>query len=415
MRTPLGPVAELNPAPRLLMGPGPVNADPRVLRAMSAALLGQFDPQFRAYMRETMALYRAAFETTNEWTLVLDGTARSAIEAVMVSVVSPGDRVLVGNFGRFGQLQIEIARRVGADLRTVDAPWGAVLDPAQVEAAIREHRPRLLALCHGETSTTMLQPLAEICALCRQHDVLLQVDATASFGGTALPVDTWGIDCATAGLQKCFAGPPGAAPLTLSDRMAAVIFRRHHLEEGLRPADYRAPDGAIIRSTYFDLAMVLDYWSEQGLNHHTEATSMLYAARECARIFLAEGPERVVRRHAQAGRALAAGIEAMGLQLFGDRRHALPHISGVCVPAGVNAERVRGAMLADFGVEIGSAFGPLKGKIWRIGTMGVNARKDAVVVTLAALESALSAEGVPLPRGLGIDAALAVYRETEGT
>ena len=411
MRTPLGPVAELNPAPRLLMGPGPVNADPRVLRAMSAGLLGQFDPQFRAYMRETMALYRATFETANEWTLVLDGTARSAIEAVMVSVVSPGDRVLVGNFGRFGQLQIEIARRVGADLRTVDAPWGAVLDPAQVEAAIRQHRPRLLALCHGETSTTMLQPLAEIGALCRQHDVLLQVDATASFGGAALPVDDWGIDCATAGLQKCFAGPPGAAPLTLSDRMAAIILGRHHVEEGLRAMDSQPPATEMIRSNYFDLAMILNYWGEQGINHHTEATSMLYAARECARIFLVEGSARVFARHALAGRALTAGVEAMGLQTFGDRRYRLPYIVGVEIPDGVNGEAVRKRMLADFGVEVGAAFGPLKGKIWRIGTMGYNARKDAVLITLAALEAALSAERFPLPRGAAIDMAVKIYRE----
>jgi (S)-ureidoglycine-glyoxylate aminotransferase len=167
--------AEINPLPRLLMGPGPVNADPRVLRAMAAPLLGQFDPQFRAYMRETMALYRQVFETRNEWTLVVDGTARSAIEAAMVSVVEPGERVLVGNFGRFGQLQIEIARRVGADVRVLDAPWGAVFAPEQIEAALRQHRPKLFAVCQGETSTTMLQPLAELGQLCRRYDALLQV------------------------------------------------------------------------------------------------------------------------------------------------------------------------------------------------------------------------------------------------
>lgn len=406
--------AEINPPPRLLMGPGPVNADPRVLRAMSAPLLGQFDPQFRAYMQETMALYRQAFQTRNQWSLVVDGTARSAIEAAMVSALAPGERVLVGNFGRFGQLQIEIARRIGAELATVEAPWGAVLDPAQVEAALRRHRPRLLALCHGETSTAMLQPLEEIGALCRRHGVWLQVDATASFGGTPLPVDAWGIDCVTAGLQKCFGGPPGAAPLSLSPALAEAIFRRHHLEEGLRPAGYRPPETPVIRSTYFDLAMIMAYWSEQGVNHHTEATTMLYAARECARLFLAEGPERVFARHAAAGRALAAGVEALGLTLFGDPRHRMPHITGVCIPEGVDGERVRGALLADFGVEIGAAFGPLNGRIWRIGTMGVNARKEAVLVTLAALEGGLAGAGFRLPRGAGVDAALAVYRELEG-
>ena len=405
--------AEINPLPRLLMGPGPVNADPRVLRAMSAPLLGQFDPQFREYMRETMALYRQVFETRNEWTLVVDGTARSAIEAAMVSVVEPGERVLVGNFGRFGQLQIEIARRVGADVRILDAPWGAVFTPEQIEAALKQHRPKLFAICQGETSTTMLQPLADLGSLCRQYGVLLQVDATASFGGVPLATDAWGVDCVTAGLQKCLAGPPGAAPLTISDRMAEMIFKRRHIEEGLRPAGYRPPTTPVIGSNYFDLAMILDYWSEKGINHHTEATTMLYASRESARVFLAEGAKQVFARHALAGRAIVAGVEALGLKVFGDVAHKIPHITGVCIPDEVDGERVRTAMLQDFGVEIGSSFGPLKGKIWRIGTMGYNARKDAVVLTLAALEAALAAEGAKLPRGAGVDTAIAVYREAE--
>jgi len=405
--------AEINPLPRLLMGPGPVNADPRVLRAMSAPLLGQFDPQFREYMRETMALYRQVFETGNEWTLVVDGTARSAIEAAMVSAVEPDDRVLVGNFGRFGQLQIEIARRVGADVRILDAPWGAVFTPEQIEAALKQHRPKLFAVCQGETSTTMLQPLEDLGPLCRRYDVLLQVDATASFGGVPLPTDAWGVDCVTAGLQKCLAGPPGAAPLTISDRMADLIFKRRHVEEGLRPAGYRPPAAVMIGSNYFDLAMIMDYWGPQGMNHHTEATTMLYAARESARVFLAEGAQQVFARHALAGRSIVAGIEALGLTVFGDVAHKIPHITGVCIPDGVDGERVRAAMLQDFGVEIGSSFGPLKGKVWRIGTMGYNARKDAVLVTLAALEAALAAESVTLPRGAGVDAAAAAYREAE--
>jgi (S)-ureidoglycine-glyoxylate aminotransferase len=380
---------------------------------MSAPLLGQFDPQFREYMRETMALYRQVFETKNEWTLVVDGTARSAIEAAMVSVVEPGERVLVANFGRFGQLQIEIARRVGADVRVLDAPWGAVFTPEQIEAALRQHRPKLLALCQGETSTTMLQPLADLGALCRRYDVLMQVDATASFGGVPLPTDAWDADCVTAGLQKCLAGPPGVAPLTLSDRMAELVFRRRHIEEGLRPADYQPPATPMIGSNYFDMAMIMDYWSEKGMNHHTEATTMLYAARESARIFLSEGAQQVFARHALAGRAIVAGVEALGLNVFGDMAHKIPHITGVCIPEGVDGERVRGVMLTDFGVEIGSSFGPLKGKIWRIGSMGYNARKDAVLLTLAALEAALAVERARFPRGAGVDAAMAVYREAE--
>src|SRR5437763_985548 len=187
---------DINPAPRLLMGPGPINADPRVLRAMSAQLLGQFDPQFRAYMRETMELYRGVFQTANRWTLVIDGTARAGIEAALASVIEPGDRVFVPVFGRFGHLKVEIAKRCGADVRAIEAEWGTVFDAGALAAAMREHRPRVVAVSHGDTSTTMAQPLAELGRLCREHDALLYVDATAALGGMDLPVDAWQIHAA---------------------------------------------------------------------------------------------------------------------------------------------------------------------------------------------------------------------------
>ena len=405
---------ELSPAPRLLMGPGPINAHPRVLQALASPLLGQFDPQFRTYMKETMSLYRHVFETRNRWTFLIDATARAAIECALVSAVAPGERVLVLSFGRFGQLLSEIARRAGADVRVVDAEWGTVFRPEQVEAELAAFSPKLVAVCQGDTSTTMAQPLDDLGRLCRQHGALLQVDATATIGGMALPVDAWQVDCATGGLQKCLAGPSGSAPITIGDRMADAVYRRRHLEEGLRTPGYVAGEGAVVRSNYFDLAMLIDYWSDLGLNHHTEATSMLYAARECARLFLAEGHARAYRRHALAGEALAAGIDAMGLRIFGDRSHKMPNVTGVYIPEGVAGDRVRAALLADFNIEIGTSFGPLHGRIWRIGTMGVNARKDAVLTTLGALEAVLAGEHVRLPRGAAVDAARAVYRDAAG-
>ena len=402
---------ELHPAPRLLMGPGPINAHPRVLHALATQLIGQFDPQFRVYMKETMALYRRVFETRNRWTLLVDGTARAAIECVIVSAVAPGDRVLVLSFGRFGQLMSEIARRAGADVQVVEAAWGTVFRPEQVEAALRRFSPKLVAVCQGDTSTTMAQPLDELGALCRRYGAMLQVDATATIGGMPLPVDAWQIDCVTGGLQKCLGGPSGSGPITISDRMAEVVYRRRHIEEGLRPQDYAPGAGPMVASNYFDLAMLIDYWSDLGLNHHTEATSMLYAARECARIFLKEGHASAFRRHALAGRALVAGLDAMGLKLFGDLAHKMPNVTGVWIPEGVAGDRVRAALLAEFNIEIGTSFGPLQGKIWRIGTMGVNARKDAVLVTLGALEAVLAGERFTLTRGAAVDAARAVYRD----
>lgn len=401
---------ELNPGPRLLMGPGPINADPRVLRAMSAPLLGQYDPQFRRFMRETMALYRAFFETRNDWTLVLDGTARAAIEMVMLSCIEPGDKVLVLSFGRFGQLLDEIAQRCGANVRVLRTDWGTVFDLAQIETAIKEFSPKLVATCQGDTSTTMLQPLDGLGEMCHRYGALLQVDATASCGGTPLPVDAWQVDAVTAGLQKCLAGPSGAAPITLSDAMAQAIYRRRHVESGLRPVEDVPGPGQRIASNYMDMAMVMDYWSDAGLNHHTEATSMLYGARECARIFVMEGLAKVYARHAAASRAVVAGLAGMGLRLYGDQSNKMPNVTGVYVPEGVNGDKLRAAMLGDFNVEIGTSFGPLAGKVWRIGAMGYNARPDAVLMTLAALEILLAAEGHKFTRGAGVDAAYATYR-----
>ena len=402
---------ELNPLPRLLMGPGPINADPRVLRVMSAPLLGQFDPQFRQMMRETMDLYRQVFETRNDWTFVIDGTARSAIETAMLSFVEPGDRVLICSFGRFGQLMTEIARRVGANVRVIECEWGSVFAPEAIEAAVKAFSPKLVAVCQGDTSTTMCQPLEELGRICHRYGALLQVDATASIGGTPLPVDAWEIDCVTGGLQKCLAGPSGVSPITMSEAFAKLVYRRRHIEEGVRPANYIPGVGSMIGSNYFDLAMLMDYWSDLALNHHTEATTMLYAARECARIFAQEGHASAFKRHADASRAMIAGISGMGLKLFGDIAHKMPNVTGVWIPQGINGDRVRMAMLNDFNIEIGSSFGPLIGKIWRIGAMGYNARRDTVLLTLAALETVLAAEGHSVPRGAGVDAAYASFRK----
>ncbi len=410
LANPASAFEDLNPAPRLLMGPGPINADPRVLRAMSAQLLGQFDPQFRRFMRETMALYCAFFETRNDWTLVLDGTARAAIEMVMLSAVSPGDKVLVCSFGRFGQLLDEIAQRCGAQVRVLRAEWGTVFDLAQIEAELKAFSPQLVAVCQGDTSTTMLQPLAGLGELCHRYGALLQVDATASCGGTPLPVDAWAVDAVTAGLQKCLAGPSGAAPITLSDAMARRIYQRRHIEDGIRPPNYVPGSGARIASNYMDLAMVMDYWSDAGLNHHTEATTMLYGARECARIFVQEGLPQVYARHAAASRAVVAGVQGMNLRLYGNPAHKMPNVTGVWVPDGINGDKLRAALLGDFNIEIGTSFGPLAGRVWRIGAMGYNARPDCVLQTLAALEIVLAAEGHRFTRGAGVDAAYASYK-----
>lgn len=399
---------ELDHPARLLMGPGPINVHPRVLRAMSVQLLGQFDPEFTGYMNEVMALYRGVFQTTNRWTFLVDGTSRAGIEAALVSTLSPGDDVVVVNAGRFGLLLAEIAERCDAKVTFVEGAWGQVVDPQAVEDAVKRMKPRLVACVHGDTSTTIAQPIEAIGEICRRHRALLYVDATATLGGMSVPVDNWQADIVTAGLQKCMGGPSGSAPITISDRAADHIFSRRHVEKGLAGPGVTG-NGRRIASNYFDLAMIMDYWSDKRLNHHTEAASMLFASRECARIVLEEGLETRFARHAQAGAAMVAGIEALGLTAYGDQAHKMTNVTGVIAPAGVDYDRVKARMRTEFEIEIGAAFGPLAGKIWRIGTMGVNARKHAVLQTLAALEAVLRWEGFEAPAGAGVDAAAKVF------
>ncbi|HGS4168657.1 TPA: alanine--glyoxylate aminotransferase family protein [Yersinia enterocolitica] len=402
--------SQINPPARLLMGPGPINADPRVLRAMASQLIGQYDPAMTDYMNQVMALYRGVFRTENQWTMLVDGTSRAGIEAVLLSSIRPGDKVLVPVFGRFGHLLCEIARRCRAEVHIIEVPWGEVFTPDMIEDAIKKVRPRLLLTVQGDTSTTMLQPLAELGEICRRHQVLFYTDATASLGGNVLETDAWGLDAVSAGLQKCLGGPSGSSPVTLSPRFAEQIRRRKCIEQGIRTADHADGDEEMIYSNYFDLGMIMDYWGPERLNHHTEATSMLFAARECARVMLEEGLDNGIARHALHGAALLAGIQGMGLAVFGDLKHRMNNVLGVVIPAGIHGEQVRQLMLNDFGIEIGISFGPLNGKIWRIGTMGYNARKDCVMQTLVALEAVLNRLGFATVQGAGLQAAWDVYQ-----
>lgn len=402
-----------DPPARLLMGPGPINADPRVLRAMAAPLVGQFDPAMTDAMNRVMALYREVFRTTNEATFLVDGTARAGIEAILVSLLEPGDRVVVPVIGRFGLLLGEIAERCGARVHRVEVPWGEVCPLDELEAVVADVEPVLVATVQGDTSTTMCQPLAGLGERCARAGALLYADVTASIGGNRFEMDAWGIDAASAGLQKCLGGPSGSAPVSLSEGAVARIRERRRVEAGLRdPAVDPLPDPArsVIASNYFDVAMLLDYWGPRRLNHHTEATSMLYAALECARILLVEGLDAAVARHRLHGAAMAAGVAGLGLRIFGDPAHKMHNVVGVEIPDEVDGEAVRADLLRGFGIEIGTSFGPLHGRIWRIGTMGYNARAEAVLTTLSALEAVLAAHGAKIERG-GVDAALAVYAE----
>lgn len=406
---------ELNVPSRTIMTPGPVEADPRVLRALSTPILGQFDPSFTAIMNEVMEMLRELFQTKNQWAFPIDGTSRSGNEAVLASLIEPGDKVLVPVYGRFGHLLVEICERYGAEVHTIEREWGTVFAPQEVIEAIDKVQPKIVAIVHGETSTGRLQPLKEIGHACRQRDVLLVVDAVASIGGVDFKVDEWCIDAAIGGTQKCLSIPSGMAPITYNERVEKVISQRKKVERGIATAeDLQAVcQNKPIASNYFDLAMLQDYWGPRRLNHHTEATTMLYALREGVRIALEETLEARFERHLLHECALVAGIKAMGLLQFGDATNKLTCVTCILIPEGIDGELVRTFMLEQFGVEIASSFGPLHGKIWRIGTMGYSCRKENVFTVLSALEAALIYYQAPIQKGEAMQAALKVYLQAE--
>lgn len=405
---------DLAPSHRTIMTPGPVEVDPRVLRAMSHTILGQFDPEFTHLMNETMEMLRDVFQTQNQWAFPVDGTSRSGIEAVMASCITPGDKVLIPIFGRFGYLLYELAERYGAEVIALEKEWGHVFDPQEVIQAIDLHQPKFVAIVHGETSTGRMQPLKDIGAACRERDVYLIVDAVATIGGTDVAVDAWQLDAVIGGTQKCLSVPSGMSPVTYNERIELLIRKRKRIEQGLHStpsiaSEIIGSDETFIRSNYLDLSQLQDYWSAARLNHHTEATSMLYALREGLRITLEEGLEARFTRHRLHEKALMTGIEAMGLKLYGDASCKLPVVTCVMIPDGVDGELVRSELLHDFGIEIASSFGPLKGQIWRIGTMGYSGSKRNVLHVLGALEAQLIRHHVRVNRGEAVQAALHVY------
>jgi (S)-ureidoglycine---glyoxylate transaminase len=402
---------QLNTPSRTIMTPGPVEVDPRVLRAMSTPILGQFDPAFTKLMNEVMGMQREVFQTNNHWAFPIDGTSRAGNEALLASIIEPGDKVLVPVYGRFGHLLVEICERYGAEVHSIQCPWGDVFDPQVVIEEIKKVSPKIVAIVHGETSTGRMQPLKEIGKACREQDVLLVVDAVASIGGVEVKTDEWQIDGIIGGTQKCLSVPSGMAPITFNERIEKIILERKKVEAGIATeADQRYNRSRLaIASNYFDLSMLMDYWSPRRLNHHTEATSMIYALHEGLRLVLEEGLNNRFARHKLHEKALVAGIEAMGLNLFGDARNKLPCVTCVEIPTGVDGESVRTMLLEEFSIEIASSFGPLHGKIWRIGTMGYSCRKENVLAVLGALEAVLIRHYVSVNRGEALQAALDVY------
>ena len=383
---------DVDPGRRVLMGPGPSDVPARVLQAMSAPCIGHLDPYFLEVMNQTQELLRFVLQTENALTIPVSGTGSAGMETCFVNLVEPGDEVAVCVNGVFGTRMADIVNRLGGRLIQIDAEWGRAMDPEAVRQGLEGHRPKVLAVVHAETSTGVRTALEDLASIAHEAGALFLVDTVTSLGGIEVAVDRVGIDAVYSGTQKCLSCPPGLAPISFSAAAVAAMEAR------------TSP----VVSWYLDMGLVRNYWGAARKYHHTAPINMIYALREALRIVAEEGLEARWARHRRNHLALVAGLEAMGLSMLVPEGERLPMLNAVRIPDGADDKTVRGALLHDFGIEIGGGLGPLAGQVWRVGLMGQASCRPNVVLFLSALETVLRADGVPVGSG-ALDAAAAAY------
>jgi alanine-glyoxylate transaminase/serine-glyoxylate transaminase/serine-pyruvate transaminase len=361
--------------PRLLLGPGPSPVAPRVLDALSRPTLGHLDPQFLSVMDEVNEGLRTVFGTRNEMTFPISGTGSAAMEAAMANVLEPGDTAIVGVNGVFGGRLVEMARRMGADVVTVEAEWGRIIEPERLIDALGRHPgARLVATVLAETSTGVEQPLADLGRAVAETDALLVVDAVTALAGTPVEVDENRIDVCYSGTQKCLGVPPGLGPVTFSPRAMERIRSR------TTPC----------QSWYLDVALLAGYLGSERKYHHTAPINMVYALHEGLRIVQEEGlPERYAR-HARVGRRLQQGLEARGFRMYAQEGHRLPQLTSALLPEGRDEAPLRRRLLDEHGIEVGGGLGAAKGLLWRVGLMGHGATDESVDRLLTAVDDVMA-------------------------
>jgi len=360
---------------RLLLGPGPSNPYPEAIEALSRPVLGHLDPEFLALVADTAQRLRTVFGTRNRLTLPVSGTGSAGMEACLASLLEPGELAIVGVNGYFGERLCEVARRVGAHVQAVHAPWGRALDPeALLDAQRQAPQARLVAVVHAETSTGVRNQIAPLRVL-QDTDTLLLVDAVTSLGGIPVEVDAWGVDACYSATQKCLGAPSGIAPVTLSDRAVQRIRDRE------RP----------VCSFYQDLSLLDAYYQgDPPRYHHTASSTLISSVHAGLGRLLEEGLPAVWERHARAGERLQAALPEHGIEVFAESGHRLPQLTAARLPEGVADAVARKVLREDFGIEVGGGLGPLAGTGWRIGLMGHNAHDRPVTTLLAALTSVLT-------------------------
>jgi alanine-glyoxylate transaminase/serine-glyoxylate transaminase/serine-pyruvate transaminase len=366
--------AAFTPPPRLLLGPGPSDVAPSVLRAMSQPLVGHLDPAFVKMMEEIKTMLRAVFITKNEMTFPISGTGSAGMEFCCVNLIEPGDEVIIGVNGVFGTRMCDVAERCGAKITKVESPWGQIITPQQIADALKKtSKPKFVAIVHAETSTGALTPVEEISKLAHAAGAMFLLDTVTSLAGCPVRLDDWQVDAVYSGTQKCLSAPPGLSPVSLSPRAMEVATKRK----------------TKVQSWYLDVNLLSSYWGQERVYHHTAPITMNYGLHEALRLVLVEGLENRWRRHEQNHLLLKKGLAELGLEIVSQTGHQLWQLNAVGVPAGVDELTVRKQLLADHNIEIGAGLGPLKGKIWRIGLMGAGSRPQNVAAVLKALRMVL--------------------------
>jgi len=374
MENPMNTYTDLNTPERILLGPGPSMVPSRVLRAMAHPLVGHLDPKFIELMKEVQELLRYTFQTKNQMTLPVSGTGSAGMESTVANLLEPGDTIMIGVNGYFGERLCDMASRYGAIVNRLDKPWGDVFTPEEIDAALKKQPAKVVAIIHAETSTGALTPLEGMAEVVHKHGALLLVDCVTSLGGIPLKIDEWDIDIAYSGTQKCLSCPPGLSPVTIGARAREAFHQRK----------------TKVANWYLDMTMLEHYWGDERTYHHTAPISMNYALREALRLVMEEGLEARYQRHRENSQMLWDGLEDLGLKLIVPIERRLPSLTTVAIPDGVNDAEIRKRLLDEYNIEIAGGFGPFKGTAWRIGLMGYSSRKENIVLLLSALQRLLN-------------------------
>ncbi len=376
---------------RIILGPGPSSAHPRVLNAMSNGVIGYLDPDFLLILEEVSSKLSKLFNSTG-YSFAISGTGSAGMEAGFVNLISEGEKLLICNNGYFCKRMILMAERLGIDFDTIDNEWGEQTNINDLERKLKNNNYGLVAAIHAETSTGVINPIKEIGELCKKYNAKFMVDCVTSLGGTEIKFDDWNIDYAYSGTQKCLAAPPGLSPVSVSKSAIEYIEARKKLPS----------------SWYLDLLVISKYWGKQHIAHQTTPVNLVYALNEALNLTFDEGLENKYLRHKIMSDGLKKGLRELCLVLPVDKSISLNQLTVVNIPENIDDQKFRTALLRNYFIEIGRGLGEFSGKVWRIGLMGESCVPQNVFALLNAFEKLLIKNKFDLKEGASLSVASAV-------